>query len=356
MPISSRWAVISDIAGVLAILWPVILAAVVAQSLISWMTLRAERHQAKHVQRGPVMKQPFDRSHIEAICLLLFMSWCIAPIGSLALRSVFGTHATTQHTQVAVWYIDRTGQNELWSENPTSTLSRTSRQELIQTVGERYARSLLLDVNGTVLDEATDYSAMAQTPFQSSNIPADPQNMGISTPPASSQQNTTTPPLESTASQIKWDMTTSYLNFMCGDWDLTIRDFEDFTIPSEMSYSVSQTLGMSMSAGLGKTEFPTGSVTIASLNKITENGILALDERWEYSTIQCSWTQLFYNIPVRCDWDERVGLSNCVQYANSELLLNPDGLSGTQFGDFANDFVLSGNVPTTERISTASKY
>lgn len=355
-PVSSRWAVVSDIVGVLTILWPIILAAVLVQSLLSWMTLKAGRPQVKYTLHGEAIKQSFDRSQIEAICLLLVMGWSIAPLGSLALQSVFSTNTATRQTQVDVWYVDRTGQNELWSANPTSALSTTSRLQLIQTVGERYARSLLVDANTPMFNDVTGNVTLGQTLLQSSNVPTDTQSMGISTPDTTSYLNATTAVTGTTASQITLDMTTSYLDFSCDDWALTIRDFEDFTIPSDMSYSISQTLGMRMSTGLSNTEFPAGNVTIASLNKITDNGSLALDEIWEYSIIQCSWTQLFYTIPVRCDWDEHIGLSNCGQYAADQLLLDPDAVLGTELGDFADDFVLSGNVPTTERISTASKH
>lgn len=355
--VSSSWAVLLEVVGVLSTLWPVILAAVVVQCLISWMTVRARRYQAKPIRHGEAIRQPFDRSHLEAICMLLFMSLTVAPIGSVALRSVFGTDATTVHMQAGVWYVDRTGQNELWSENSNRTLSNTSRLELIQTVGERYARSLLLDINSPNSDNGTtSLPAITQTVLRSRNVPTDLQHTDVSTPAPSFDRESMTLSPEPMTSQIVLDMTTSYFDFMCADWRLAIRDFEDFTKPSQMSYSISQTLGMSMSAGAGKAEFPTGNVTVASLNKIVQYGTMALDERWEYSTIQCSWTQLFYNSPVQCDWDRHAGLSNCVHNGDSQLLLNPDALSGTQLGDFADDFVLSGNVPTTERIATASKY
>lgn len=354
--VTSKWVNMLEIAGVLSTAWLFILGIVVAQALISWLTVRAKPYQPKHRQRGEAIMQPFDRSHIEAMGLLLFLSLTIAPLGSMALRSVLGVGTATLDTQVGVWYIDRTGQNQLWSASPNDTLSRISRLELIQTVGEKYARSLLLDINSPTSNGTIGFLTMARMVLQSRNEPTDPQKPEVSAPAASSHQGSTAPSTESMKSQIVLDMTTSYFEFLCADWDLTIRDFEDFTFPNQLSYSTSQTLGMSMSAGVGKAEFPTGIVNIASLNKIVQPGTLALDERWEYSSIQCSWTQLFYNVPVKCDWNNQTGLSNCVQNGDNQLLLNPDALSGTQLGDFANDFVLSGNVPTTERIATASKY
>lgn len=360
-PVPSQWHLVWKLADVLSTAWPIILAAVAVQCLVSWMTLRAKRCQAEHIESGNVPEQAFNRSQIEAICLFLFFGLTIAPVGSLALRNVFGTGFATHHSPVDVWYIDRTGQNALWSESPTSTLSTTSRQELIQTVGEKYARDLLLDINsqnpGESFSYATTIAPMNSRIFlRSSILQTERQNNETPSSALASDQNATVPSTITLTHQIMLDLTTSYLDFVCGAWNLKIRDFEDFTTPGEMSYSSSQTLGMSMAASSGNAEFPTGNVTIASLNKITENGLLALDESWEYSTIQCTWTQLFYNAPVQCDWDDNVGLSNCVQYAESQLLLNPGGVSGTPLQDFANDFVLSGNIPTAERIATASKY
>lgn len=333
------------VAGVLSTAWLFILGIVVAQALISWMTVRAKRSQPKQRRRGEAVTQPFDRSHIEAIGLLLFLSLTIGPLGSMALRSVLSVGTTTLDTQVGVWYIDRTGPNELWSDNPNNTLSKISRLELIQSVGEQYARSLLLDIDSPISSGFTSFPTMAQTVLQSRDEPTAPQKL----------QGSSSSSTESTTSQIVLDMTTSYFEFICADWDVTIRNFEDFASP--MSYSTSQTLGMSMSADAGQTQFPMGIVNIASLNKIVQDGILALDERWEYSSIQCSWTQLFYNVPVQCDWNNHTGLSNCVQTEDSQLLLSPDDAqSGTQLGDFSPSFVMSGNIPTTERIATASKY
>lgn len=357
-PVASGWAVMLKIVEIVSEFWPIALAAVAVQSLMTWMALRTERYRAKQVRPGEAIQQPFDRSHLETSCFFLFGALTLAPLGSHALRSVFDVHADTLNTQIGVWYIDRTGQNELWSANSNSTLSSTDRLGLIQTTGEKYARSLLFDLNNQSSNNATGFSTIAQTRLsQPSESPTDFPSLDSSGSAMGSHGDATAPSTKPPVSQMEMQITTSIFDFMCSDWDLMLRDFEDFLEPGEMSYSASQTLGMSMSAGAGQTEFPTGTVSVATLNQISNNGSLAFDEIWEYSAIQCSWTQLFYNIPVRCNWDARSGLSDCVQYADSKLLLNnPDKLSGTQLVDFAEDFVVSGNVPTTDRISTASKH
>lgn len=356
---SSGWSAVKYLVTVAKILWPIILAVVVAQSLKAWITLKTGIDYLKRTQSGRPIKQLFTRSQLEIMCLLIFLSWCTAPIGTLALQYVYNINSPTQQTPINLWYIDRTGENEMWSPNSTSRMTTTKHSLLTQIIGERYT-SLVFNGNNPSRNEmkTTSYpvpqSAVMKTTFDAS--PGAIDTTAFVPTMFSSMGSTVNPSTGDVGNHVLFELTTSYLDFSCGDWDLTTRSFHDYTVPSKMSYSTSQTLGMRMSTDYSSSNFSTGNVTISSLNAITAEGLGVLDEQWEYSSINCSWKQLFYNVPLRCSWDGTARLSNCVQYAETQPLLTHEGLSGTELGDFSNDFVLTGNIPTSERIATPSEY
>lgn len=143
-----------------------------------------------------------------------------------------------------------------------------------------------------------------------------------------------------------------------------LRHFDNTTYASNMSYSESQTMGLSMTSG-DDSSTPMSIARFASLNSLTykngtdlarrgNNGTSPQNEGWEYSSIQCRYEQRFYSVPIRCERYQNTSTGACVQSAQQGLILLSTKVPGTELGNFAEDFV-SANLPATGREATASK-
>lgn len=352
-PVASNWSVLGTVAQVAAAIWPVIFAAVVAQGFKTWIFVRNDRDRAKN-QAGFVPKKPSLFRRLEFMCLLAFVIWCLSPIGSQALLKLLSTMSTgTQEGSINVAYVDQTGSNQIWS--PNSNLSQTDRSQMVQLLGEKYISALSTsntDFGGnasTMLNDLPEFVVSSKASWDKRSVSA----TGI--------------PLTNNGSNMEFSMTTSYYKFTCGDWRLTRRTFGlgNVTAPTQMSYSTSQTLGMNMWTEDDSSASNSGTVRFSSLNKIwrSSNRTLAMNvtarlstQAWEYSSIECGYQQLFYNVPVQCRWTNDTGLTACAQSGQPSLLVQHEGLAGAQLENFSQDFTKTGNLPTTGTEPTTSKF
>lgn len=365
--VSPGWSRVDRVADIAATIWPVVFAVVAAQGLKTWILLKIGQWDSNHGQA----REPGKLSQrLEAICLLVCLVWCLSPFGSRALERAYGLTTETEQNSTAVWYVDRTGYNSMWSANSTSTFSAANRSELVQIIGERYISSLspstmLSDQNGPTSTYSLPVTMLSDSNDPTSGDDDDVNNSSLLLSLGNLNGNAASNPgAGSPVESFSFSMVTSNFEFSCGNWHLTLRSFDNTTSATKMSYSESQTLGMSM-ASTDDSSTAMGTVTFASLNRIsTENGTTLArrgsnatslhKERWEYSTIQCGFEQFFYSEPVQCQRGQNTSVGACVQSAQQGLMLTSVGLSGTELGDFSQEFV-SANLPTTRRQATASK-
>lgn len=358
--LSSTWSIMKDCVTAAAAVWPVVLAAVVAQCLKTWIIFKAGRaHSRRNAFEGT--EKPFLSSHrLELACLLVFLIWCLSPIGSQALGHVYGISSKTQEDQTNVWYVDKTGSNQMWSRNSKSAMSATNRSELVQSIGEKYISTLTssnLELDPSNIDSLPMLILSAWNGSTSRSQDLAESDHGNSVGDANQDATVGTIP-----EGLKFSMTTSYFNMSCGDWNLTTRRFDNDSSPGLMSYSSSQTLGLSIQAGDNSTITSTGTVNFASLNKVgLVNGTrlnetsLVAHQKWEYSSITCQYQQLFYDVPINCSRTDGSGAAHCSQSGQASLRITSKGFAGTRLDDFAQDFVWTGNLPTTSRQATASE-
>lgn len=364
-PATSRWSTVADLVDLAAIVWPIVFATVVAQCFKAGIIFRR-----KSISDGSVFSRGKQSAlpRLEALCLLVFLIWCLSPIGQQAARHMHGTVQKTGQSHHDVFYIDKTGHNQVWDPESANELSSTSRSELVQAIGAKYTRSLSQEhVDNPLSEPISIYSAPKST---MNSIMSASGSMADAALPhgirSRGEMVTTTHEGLSIAADfntLNFSMTASAFEFKCGDWTLMTRQFGNDTSSGQMSYSASQTLGLSMPGYDELAASPT--VRLVSLNRKSVSNTTALKRRrrdtstpvvaqWEYSSISCSYEQVFYDVPMQCSRDASTGLTTCAQAATAQLIPTDDSLN-TPLGNFALDFVWSGNLPTTDTAATASK-
>lgn len=370
-PISSDWSIMESVVDAAIAVWPVIFAAVVVQCFRTWVLFKALRSYSERDESGEGGNQPRHSRRLDVLSLVVFLILCMSSVGSQALGHVYGVTNGSEEAQVDVYYVDRTGYNQMWSSSlPGSAglTSTASRSELVQIIGEKYV-GVLLSSPGSSLDGLASAYVSSNSGYTSSGSHVGIQGLanfllGDSVVDAMSDA------VASTASRnLTFSTSTSYFNLTCGNWNQTKRKFDNGTSPGGLSYSSSQTLGMNVSSGDNSTITPTGILKFASAN--TNSLPSASDseggqpdgagpvagEEWEYSSIDCEYQQLFYNISIVCGQNNHTGVVSCSPYGKAELVPGSTGFAGTQLGDFAQDFALTGNPPTTStNAPTMSEY
>lgn len=353
--VSHGSSTVASVVRIAAAIWPVAFAAVVAQCFKTWFVAKADRWNSTSGR----IAQPRNMSQrLQAMCFVVFLVWCLSPFGSQALERACGLVTTTKQTLTDIRYVDRTGYNPMWSANSTVAMSPAERSELVQIISEKYIGSLaptivLSDKTG----RTTAHSLPAPMLSDSDESMSGPKDGSISSSSLVSLQNFN-------GTRMNFSLMTSRFEFTCDNWNLTFRHFGNTTSATNMSYSESQTLGMSMSSSDNSTR-SMNTVKFASLNKVTDSNRTILvnkgfnftswrEETWEYSSIQCGFEQRFYSTPIQCEREQSTGIGSCTQSAPQSLILSPVGLSKTELGDFAKDFV-SANPSTAGREVTASK-
>ncbi|KAL1870488.1 hypothetical protein Daus18300_005176 [Diaporthe australafricana] len=366
-PVSSTWSTAADLVDFTAIIWPIVFATIVAQCFKSGITLR--RSNGSNGRVLSCEKRPLTVSRLEALCLLVLLIWCLSPIGQQAARHMYGITKAALQDHRDVLYVEKTGSNQVWAPNSETTLSSTSRTELIQTIGAKYIRSLSQDNVNNPLDEPSSIYSTPDFTFMDAIVSASGStnnarlSRGIHS--RSGMVSNTQDGVSAAADfeTLDFSMIASAFDFKCKDWTLMTRRFGNDTTSDQMSYSASQTLGLSMPDHDDPTASPT--VRLVSLNRKSIANTTSLRRRrrdtspqavgqWEYSSISCSYEQVFYSAPMHCSRNNSTGLTTCTQSAVAQLIA-PDDTLKTPLGDFALDFVWSGNLPTREMAATATE-
>lgn len=358
---------IASAVNVAAAIWPVVFAAVVAQCFKTWVIVKGDRWNSRP---GQAAKSGKFSQRLQLVCLLVFLVWCLSPIGSQALLRACGSVTKTQQTSTDVWYVDRTGYNPMWSVNSSQSMSAAERSELVQIVSEKYISSLVPTIifsNDKIRTNARSLQASGASDADESLFNPKADSVSPSSLLSLGHVNATTradSSIDPSSGTMSFSMVTSRFEFTCDDWHLMQRKLGNASASTKMSYSGSQTLGMTMSSDNNSTR-SVNTVKFASLNKITAangtrlarrgiNSTSLRNQTWEYSTIQCGFQQNFYTKPIQCERDQRNGTGACVQSGQEALILSSPGLLDTELGDFAQDFV-SANLPSAQRKATESK-
>lgn len=366
-PVSSSWSSVADLIEIAAAIWPIVFATTVALCFKAGIISRIK--SGTNGRLNACATRDLALRRLEALCLLIFLIWCLSPIGPQAAQHMYGVTQETLQGHHDVLYVENTGQNQVWAPKSTNTLSSTSRSQLIQTISAKYIRSLSQDNVNNPLNEPISIYSPQESALSNSIVSASGSaghaalHRGIRARDETVSNTNQSVPIPADFKALNFSMTASAYDLKCGDWTLMTRQLVNDTSSEQMFYSASQTLGLSMPGHDDSATPP--MVRFASLNRksITNTSVLRRRRRdnttlpvdqWEYSSITCTYEQVFYNVPMRCSRDNSSGLNNCAQSAAAQLIPSNDTLS-TPLRDFALDFVWSGNLPTADKTATASK-
>lgn len=368
--VSSNWSMMEGIVDAAVAIWPVVFAAVLVQCFRTWVLFGAHRGYSEGSKLMGSRTRSLYFHRLDVMSILVFLVWCLSPIGSQALGLVYGVTSNLEDAQVDIRYVDRTGYNQMWSLDSTSPAGSTStanRSQLVQIIGEKYMGAMSTSSDSYLNGLATAYIS-SKSGYASSGSKAGTRDLATLSSGDSVRDTISDTAVINGSGNFTFSFTTSYFDLTCGHWSQTIRTFDNTTSPGQMSYSSSQTLGMHMSSGDNSTTTPMSTLTFVSLNSnsLTNTSELkrrqdhgtssVAGEQWEYSSIQCQYQQLFYNVPMICSQDNNTSVVSCSQYDEPQLILSSTDLAGTQLGDFAAEFALTGNLATTSDSATESEW
>jgi hypothetical protein len=361
--------------------WPIVFAAVVAQVFKAYATWKVERGiKLMQLEQligsssfASAVKQPMLLRQLDVLSLLLLLTWCLSPFGSQALQRSLYTQPTTLEDNPTVWYANQTGKNKVFRtdwQNVTSNAEHAADNQLtalyfLSTLTAA-TQSKLTELNESNIATSDQYShPLLFKPYQNSISNADfwtpISGMGLPLvlPESMIPDDTTLDQVASTMTEnFTFSAVSSYFEFKCGAWSNIDSKTLVSTYPN-MSFSSSRTLGLQFMNN--NTEDDTAGISnvrLASANLDTSGPadiIISSNTTWEYSFINCNFTQLFINTSINCvrsppgadslNWQV---VTNC--YANSTHP-TPQSIESwvTTLEEFADDWTLMGSPRNSDR-------
>jgi hypothetical protein len=373
---TSSWSRMEDAIKIAVSAWPIVFAAVVAQCFKAWATYKVERGiKLMELEQlvgsnsfASAMKQPFLLRRLDILTLVLFLVWCLSPLGSQSLQRVYSKELQVQTEGATVQVLKTSGVNRLFS--PESTIDNNTFAELMQltsvyqigaftpdglgetTITDRYTHPVIPSLSSSGGDNPV-WNTVGSQPRTAYGVPLIlPYPSHLTTDDTSSEINF------KKYENYDFDIFDSHFEFTCDPWVLTkLSD-----LPQYLSWSSSETLAIGLNSSTNSVTLNT--LEFASANKVPLNGTkegnrtsLRLGDDWEFSHIKCSIKQAFTQSQVQCRLNNvRIGLPDCVVLSSQPVSADkvPDGT--TNLYDFAWSLVQSGNPQTDDSPTTPSKY
>ena len=370
--VASHWHRVHQAIPVAVSAWPIIFAAVVAQSFKTWATFRVERGiRLMQLEQlvgsnsfGSAMKQPFVLRRLDFLTLMIFVVWCLSPIGTQALQRVSNVQLGDANDSSTIYYGNIMGNTNLFSETRWS-LDPDVRANLLQMTavsyianfmpyGQGQAKNPLEDqYNHPLLSRTLGSLTQMQVGFYGlpvvlpnstvwQQLPANADNAGSTGTGNSQYKDKAT---ESSYEYFNFNTTSSAWNFTCGEWATTKR-----SNLTNMSFSLSETLAMKFSTVQSKVSNGKSGVNhikFASLLRDSVDGSNATSNEndWEYEVIECDFVQLFYNSQVSCYVDTvSTFVADCESYYDGDLIPDSQVKEAwrTRLIDFSDELVTFG--------------
>jgi hypothetical protein len=390
--VDSAWGDMEQIIKGFTTAWPIIFAAVVAQAFKACATYQVERGIKLSTLEQLVgsnsfagaMKQPFFLRRIEFTTLLIFVIWCLSPIGSSALQRalikdqpVTVVNSNTSAPNGQFYYMSTTGINSFFSKsvviNRTDAAQTTQRSDDLALLGG-YFNSLYLPASLYLAnDQKYDYQDSYGYPllqiaadFNTDNWSA-PGGMGIPLKMEPRGDPRTPSSLNYTSNYndtIIIPLSTSYFNFSCEDYT-TVSGGQPYMNNLDWSSNFQFGLAMNRDPTVNRSDISpvadefSNTLLFMSRNRIpadpnpqTTSGIPALDGPWDandtvsFSQIKCHYDRNFVNYTMLCSRNDVIGgLPICktseVQFWKTALLADPAN-DAFRLMDFGYEFLQYG--------------
>ncbi len=366
--VNSAWGKLHDPILIAVSVWPIVFAAVVAQAFKTYATFRVERGiKLMELEQlvgsnsfGSVMKQPFLLRRLDFLTLLIFLTWCLSPIGSQALQRVYGYERGIVNDLVPAYYGNTVGVNQLFGSDSNVTYEELG--NLMQMASVYYISSFMpmspnvLSAKDSALEDQYDHPLNFGN---NSNYYGIPTVLPPSfTPP---EDTVTVSGVLAPFETFKFNATSSNFVFTCGNWRKMLRsDLND-----NMTFSLSQTLGVNMSgvnedAPVTKLAFATLTDAKGTPDNATSDDLddIQANPGWGYSYIECDFQQQFFQTQIQCSTDVvgQAYVPNCLEEASAQVDASAVPKEWyTNLYDFSYEFVTYGNPFAFSNITTPSK-
>ncbi len=384
---TSHWSAVASALKVAVSAWPIVFAAVVAQCFKTFATYKVERGiKLMQLEQlvgsnsfASAIKQPIVLRRLDVYTLVIFVAWCLSPLGSQAIERV-QTPAWKEHCQDStVWYLSRNGVNPVLDK--FEDLYKDGNDEGTHMQQITMAFATLFEPNAGPGGESASYfqdswgnvKTMTLDTFESSvfGVPFFTNQSMF----ASHFERYEKPWAdESPSAQISrnesftFSLESSYFEFDCGEWStLSSSEMADNVEIYDLQPSLANYPTYYMAFGWadnifssttspnilrwGSFNWKTGnhSAPVSSQIEVNKTSVLLPPLRnssVNYSYIECPIRQVFVAYKVSCSMSElsymNMGSYTCM-YDNGIEELSQD--SGTSFFDFTYQFV-SAVTPT----------
>ncbi|KAH8660022.1 hypothetical protein BX600DRAFT_438248 [Xylariales sp. PMI_506] len=378
--VSSNWGKLREAIKIAISAWPIVFAAVVAQTFKTWATYRVERGiKLMELEQlvgsnsfASAVKQPFVLRRLNLLTLGMLFIWCLSPIGSQAMQYVYNLERGVVNENIDIKYLRTYGNNRLFSPSAAS-LDDLTQSALLELVSVAYMSSLMPPytaeygiVNGP--HHGTSGQDMYNHPVVNQHgsygIPLDlptPSLLGYGLPnyPEYDANLDASYPASET---ITFNMTVSYFDFTtCIPWEAK-KGSELY----ELSFSMSGTLGLGLNfsstsdlASSTNTLYFASRTNFTSSNTASNTTTATEFDDWDFGYTECNFIQSFVNTPFICSTDL---LTGAFTYGCSQDLLDAlgplpadeiDKSWYTNLTDFSSLWATSGN-PYTGIIATTA--
>lgn len=316
---------------------------------------------------GSAVKQPMVLRQLDILSLLLLLTWCLSPLGSQALQRSYTTGLKEDTVTSTIYYLNRTGNNKVFSDGSTKDKEVAEHALDNQLTGIQFLSTLLPVDQSLSSDSSSSWMDRYFHPIPWKNDSPYPLSMtGIPIILPESQMNLDKPATDKITPYEMFDfnITSSYFNFSCGDWELTTGQNIPFT-DAGYARSSSNTLVMNFVMG----EANSNSTVVFNSANVDPTGINVTEYlNWQYSHITCGFQQEFFEQQIFCERrapsgkesDRKAYSTQCATwnlYPIDHNVAVEKGY-GTKLEGFADDWINMGalaNANKTARTSTPSK-
>lgn len=313
---------------------------------------------------GSAIKQPMVLRQLDALSLLLLLTWCLSPFGSQALQRTYRTGFAQKNDKVEVYYLNQTGSNKVFASNWNTTTSAPAHAADNQMTAILFL-STLVPTDESLTSHIDSYFMDAykhpilvkpQDPNRE-KYDVDPiagSGLPIVLPDTELPQDSSFSGDLDTASlyeYINFDATASYFEFTCDNWStINYTKLLSLNHSEPMSWSSSYTLGMKFTnkAGGNTSNIDHLLFVSANLGTNTTDDIITDRSLWDYSLIQCDFQQHFINASIYCErWPSSTNGLNLAPtdlscYSDESNVTSPNIVAnqkmGTDLEDFSDDW------------------
>lgn len=307
---------------------------------------------------GSAIKQPMVLRQLDALSLLLLLTWCLSPFGSQALQRTYQIGFAQKNDNVEVYYLNQTGSNKVFASNWNISTTPSAHAADNQMTAILFMSTLVpVDQSFTThadtdLMDDYDHPILLKTLDNDADLePTSGSGLPIVLPDTKLPNNvlTSTTDTESLFEYLSFNVTSSYFDFTCSDWStINYTQLQSLNDSQPMAWSSSYTLGMRFTSSENTSNINRLLFASANMGTNTTDDVITERPLWKYSFIQCDFQQHFINASIYCErWPAS---TNSIDFSATDLACYSDDSTdtspsvdtnqkmGTHLEDFSDDW------------------